>query len=198
MPIDQAIAFFVFSVVAAITPGPSNAMILSTGSAVGAVRGLPCVLGASTGMGILLFASALGLGQIVLAQPQLLQAMKWAGAAFLLWLAWKIATSGSISNAASTPAVGFVGAAVFQWVNPKGWLVAVSAAGAYLQTGKNQPLDQALTFGAVFFCASLPSGLAWLALGAVLHSVLKDERIARVFNTAMALALAASVLLVLV
>jgi len=197
MTIDQAITFFIFSIVAAITPGPSNAMILSTGSAVGAVRGLPCVLGASVGMGLLLFASALGLGQIVLARPQLLHVMKWVGAAFLLWLAWKIATSGRASDAASAPAVGFVEAASFQWINPKGWLVAVSAAAAYLQIGSEPPLWQALSFGLVFFCAALPSGLVWLALGAALHRLLKNERAARVFNIAMALALATSVLLVL-
>jgi len=192
MTSDQAIAVFAFSLVASITPGPSNTMILSTGTAVGAVRGLPCVLGASMGMALVLFASALGLGHIVLAQPSLLQILKWAGGAFLLWVAWKIATSRNSPASGSGPPVGFLGATAFQWVNPKGWLVAVSAAGTFLREG-NAPVADALAFGAVFFCAAFPSGLAWLSLGAGLHRLLRNDRRARAFNVAMALALTASV-----
>jgi threonine/homoserine/homoserine lactone efflux protein len=74
MTFEQAIAYFVFAVVAAITPGPSNTMIVATGSAVGIARGLPCALGSAVGMGLLLFASALGLGQLITSQPALLKA----------------------------------------------------------------------------------------------------------------------------
>lgn len=133
MGIDQAIAFLLFAVVAAVTPGPSNTKILATASVVGAWQALPCVLGASTGMGLLLFFSALGLGQIVVAQPLPLKALNWGGAAFLLWLAWKIATAGRMSDQVPSKAVAFGGAAIFQWINPKGWLVAVSSVGTYLQ-----------------------------------------------------------------
>ena len=80
-------------------------------------------------------------------------------------------------------------------MNPKGWLVAVSAAGTYLQTTADGALTQALAFGGLFFCAALPAGLVWLGLGAMLQSLLADERKARVFNVAMGLALAASVVL---
>ena len=126
MTLDQAAAFLVFALVAAITPGPSNTMIVATASAAGLWRGLPCVLGASAGMGTLLFCSALGLGQLVIAQPMLLRALNWGGAAFLLWLAWKIANAGRVSDVRAPKPVGFIGAAAFQWINPKGWLVAVA------------------------------------------------------------------------
>jgi threonine/homoserine/homoserine lactone efflux protein len=145
-------------------------------------------------MALVLFASALGLGHIVLAQPSLLQIMKWAGGAFLVWFAWKIATSRSSPASGSAPPVGFLGATAFQWFNPKGWLVAVSAAGTFLREG-NAPVADALTFGAVFFCAAFPSGLAWLSLGVGLHRLLRNDRTARAFNVAMALALTASVAL---
>ena len=194
MHFDQAIAFLVFALVAAITPGPSNTMITATGSAVGVWRGLPCALGAAVGMASLLFCSALGLGQLVISQPTLLKALNICGAAFLLWLAWKIATSEASSAKSAAKPVGFLGAAAFQWVNPKGWLVAVSAAGTYLQATAGNALAQAVAFGGLFFVAALPAGLVWLVLGAVVQRFLRDERSARIFNVAMGAALAASVM----
>ena len=196
MTFDQATAFFLFSVVAAITPGPSNTMIVATGSAWGLWRGLPCALGSAVGMGMLLFASALGLGQLIVAQPMLIKALNWGGAAFLLWLSWKIATAGRAQETTDAEPVGFLGAAAFQWINPKGWLVAVSAAGTYLQTGSETVLIQAAIFGALFFAAALPSGLVWLVLGASIRTLLRDERHARIFNIVMAITLALSVLMI--
>jgi threonine/homoserine/homoserine lactone efflux protein len=192
MTFDQSLAFLLFALVAAITPGPSNVMIAATGAAVGLARGLPCALGASLGMASLLICSALGLGQLVLGHPGLLHAMNWCGAAFLLWLAFKIATAGRAHEAAAARPVGMIAAAAFQWANPKGWLVAVGAVAAYLQPERS-PWLQAATLGALFFAAALPSGLAWLGFGAVMHRLLRDERTARIFNIAMGLALAGSV-----
>ncbi|MGE5511296.1 MAG: LysE family translocator [Bacteroidota bacterium] len=197
MTFDQGIAFLIFSLVAAITPGPSNVMITATGSAVGLVRGLPCVLGASAGMGLLLFGTALGLGQLVLGHPTILKAMNWCGSAFLMWLAWKIATAHPASELGAANPVGFFKAASFQWVNPKGWLVAVGAAGTYLDATGENPVAQAAAFGALFMAAALPSGLVWLVLGALLHGALRDTRIARAFNIAMGAALAASVAMIM-
>ena len=195
MNLDQAIAYLTFALIGAITPGPSNVMISATGSVAGFVRGLPCALGAAIGMGLLLFSAALGLGQVILALPALLNIMNIAGAAFLLWLAWKIATAGPVSETEPAKPVGLVGAALFQWANPKGWLVAVSAAGTYLQASQNQ-FAQALWFGGLFFVAAFPSGLLWLGLGALMQKALRDERKARAFNIAMGLALAASVVMI--
>lgn len=196
MTFDQAAAFFLFAIVAAITPGPSNTMIVATGSAWGWWRGLPCALGSAIGMGLLLFASALGLGQLIIAEPVLLKALNWCGAAFLLWLSWKIATAGRTSEAKDAKPVGFLGAAAFQWVNPKGWLVAVSAAGTYLQAATGNVLPQAAVFGALFFAAALPSGLVWLVLGASIRTLLRDQRHARIFNIVMGITLALSVLMI--
>jgi threonine/homoserine/homoserine lactone efflux protein len=84
---------------------------------------------------------------------------------------------------------------LFQWANPKGWLVAVSAAGTYLQATENQ-FAQALWFGALFFLAAFPSGLLWLGLGALMQKALRDERKAPIFNIVMGLALAASVVMI--
>ena len=197
MTLEQAIPFLLFSLVAAITPGPSNVMITATGSAAGMVRGLPCVVGAATGMAALLFTAALGLGQLILGHPEILRVMNWCGAAFLLWLAWKIARAGSAGEPTATRPVGFFGATFFQWVNPKGWLVAVGAASTYLQPDTSSQVLQALVMALLFFTVAFPSGLAWLVLGASMQGLLRNERHTRVFNIAMALALAASVVMIL-
>jgi threonine/homoserine/homoserine lactone efflux protein len=149
-------------------------------------------------MGSLLFCAALGLGQLVLAHPTLLKMMNWAGAVFLLWLAFKIATAGKPSEATTAKPVGFFGAALFQWVNPKGWLVAVSGAGAYFPTTADNPVLQAAVFGTLFFVAAFPSGLLWLVLGSLVHRLLRDDRSARIFNIVMGLLLAASVSMILI
>ena len=197
MTLEVALAFLSFAFVAAVTPGPSNVMISATGASAGFVRGLPCAVGTSLGMGFLLFCAGLGLGQLVTSWPALLHVMNWGGAAFLLWVAWKIGTAGPPSSTAGGEPVGFLQAALFQWANPKAWLVAVSAAGTYLQGGE-QRFCQALALGALFVAASLPSCLLWLSVGASLQRLLRSERSARQFNMAMGLALAASVVFLFV
>lgn len=192
---EQVAAFLTFSVVAAITPGPSNILLTATGAAVGVWRGAGCLLGVSVGMGSLMFAVALGLGSLLLSYPLLLEIMKWAGAAFLLWLAWKIATSEPATQSEAPEPVGFVEAALLQWINPKAWVVTSGAVGAYFPAGANGALAQALLLTGLFVVAALPSGLVWLAFGATVQRFLSTPRAARVFNIAMAVLLAASVVL---
>ncbi|MGH7268421.1 MAG: LysE family translocator, partial [Candidatus Rokuibacteriota bacterium] len=107
-------------------------MLTAAGAQAGVLGGLPCLLGVTTGMGLMMFVVPLGLGSLVLEHPLVLEALHWSGAAFLLWLSWKIATSGSIDAAPDRDPVGYLGAAIFQWVNPKSWLVTASAAGTFL------------------------------------------------------------------
>lgn len=193
MTSEQALAFALFALVAAITPGPSNLILTSTGAAVGVLRGLPCLFGVVLGMGIMMFVVAFGLGNLVLASPLLLVALKWLGVAVLLWLAWKIATAGRSAAVQNKGQIGFWQAAGFQWVNPKSWLVCASAVGTYLQTGASSPFVQALLFGLLFVVAALPSCLVWLAFGAGVQRVLRSERAMRIFNGTMGALLAASV-----
>jgi threonine/homoserine/homoserine lactone efflux protein len=196
MTTDQVIAFVLFAVVAAGTPGPSNFLLTATGASVGVIRGLPCLVGVAAGMGVMMFAVAFGLGSVVIASPKVLRALNWAGAAFLLWLAWKIATSGRSEAEAGRKPVGLLGAAAFQWINPKSWLVCASAAGTYLHAGSGSALPQALTFGALFIVVSLPCCFVWLAFGATAQRLLRTERARRRFNLAMGALLAGSVALI--
>jgi len=196
MTAEQALAFFLFSVAAAGTPGPSNALLTATGASVGVLRGLPCLFGVALGMGLMMFVVAFGLGSVILRNPIVLEGVKWCGAAVLCWLAWKIATAGRVGAPADGPPVGFLGAAAFQWINPKSWLVCASAAATFLTDGANSALAQSAAFGLTFILASLPSCFPWLAFGAVVQRVLRSERARRTFNGIMGALLAASVLLI--
>lgn len=195
MTIEQAVAFLLFAVVAAVTPGPSNVMLTAAGAG-GVLKGLPCLLGVTTGMGLMMFLVPLGLGSLVLAHPLALTVLKWGGAAFLLWLAWRIATSARAEAPAERRPVGFAEAAVFQWVNPKSWLVSVSAAGTYLSAESGSTVVQSALLGALFFFAALPSCFLWLAFGATVQRLLRGRRALRTFNLALGALLALSVALI--
>ena len=195
MTTEQALAFVLFAVVAAITPGPSNIILASTGASVGVRRGLPCLFGVAIGMGLMLFLIALGLGSVVLEHPLVRTALKWGGIGLLLWLSWKIATARRGDAEAAQGGVGFWEAAALQWVNPKSWLVSASAVGTYLRAEAAGPLMQSLSFGVLFALVALPSCFVWLAFGATVQRVLLTERAARGFNIVMGLLLAGSVVL---
>jgi len=197
MTAEQALAFFVFSVVAAGTPGPSNALLTATGANVGVRRGLPALFGVGAGMGLMMFLVAFGLGSVILGNPLVLTIVKWCGAAVLLWLAWKIATAHGASTTTGGKPVGFFGAAAFQWVNPKSWLICTSAAATYLDQRAGSALSQSIAFAVTFVVAALPSIFPWLAFGAVMQRWLRSDRSRRIFNGAMGVLLAASVLLII-
>ena len=183
---------------AAVTPGPSNVMLTAAGAQAGVRRGLPCLLGVSAGMGLMMFLVPLGLGSLVLNRPAVLTALHWGGAAFLLWLAWKIATSTSaIETSGDGTTVGFAGAAMFQWVNPKSWLVSASAASTFLSPGAGSPFWQAASLGALFVLAALPSGFVWLVFGAGVQRLLRGRRRLRVFNMVMGVLLALSIVFII-
>jgi threonine/homoserine/homoserine lactone efflux protein len=190
----RLIAFVTFSAVVAGTPGPSNALLTAVGARVGVRRGLPSLLGQVTGMGTMLFAITLGLGDVLLAHPLALQVLKWGGAAILCWMAWRIATAGHADGSANAPA-GFLGLAAFQWVNPKGWLIGVAAITTFLDRRAGSALAQAAIFAILFSLVALPSCFPWLAFGAALQRFLRAPRARRVLHGAMAALLVASTIL---
>jgi threonine/homoserine/homoserine lactone efflux protein len=171
-------------------------MLIAAGAQRGVRGGLPCLLGVVAGMGLMMVLVPLGLGSLVLDRPLALAALRWGGSAFLLWLAWKIATSsGRIDTATGRSPVGFAGAAAFQWMNPKSWLVATSAAATFLDAGAGSPVLQAASFGLLFVLGAGPACLPWLVFGAALQRVLHGRR-QRLFNVAMGGLLALSIALV--
>ena len=171
-------------------------MLTAAGANAGVLKGLPCLFGVTTGMGLMMFLVPLGLGSLVLEHPLVLKALNWGGAAFLLWLSWKIATSSRIESMPEGKPVGYLGAAVFQWVNPKSWLVSASAAGTFLSAGAGSPIVQSASLGGLFVLAALPSCFVWLAFGATVQHVLHSRRRLRIFNIAMGAVLALSIVLI--
>ena len=195
MSAEQALAFLVFALVAAVTPGPSNLMLTAAGAQSGVLRGLPSLLGVSIGMGLMMFLVPLGLGSLLLGHPLVIRALHWGGAAMLLWLSWKIATAGRSDATTAKQPFGFWGAAAFQWINPKSWLVSVSGVSTYLRPETGSAFTQATGFCLLFILAALPSCFIWLAFGASLQRFLRAERTARLLNVAMGVLLAGAVLL---
>jgi threonine/homoserine/homoserine lactone efflux protein len=194
---EQFVAFFVFAVAAAVTPGPSNVLVMATGAQVGIVRGTACLAGVVAGMALLMSAAMLGLGGVIQVYPMLLNVMRWGGSAFLLWLAWKVAFAPPMNRNVAADPVGFWRALAFQWVNPKSWIVSVSAAAAFAGEAAGwSAIGQALAFGTTFALAATPSCAVWLVAGAAVHRWLVNERASRIFNVTMGGLLAASVLLI--
>jgi threonine/homoserine/homoserine lactone efflux protein len=197
LTVEQTLSFSLFALVTSITPGPNNVMLTALGANFGIVRGLPCVFGVSAGFGLMLALVVSGLGSVILAHPDVLEVLRWVGAAFLLWLAWKVATAGRPDTGRRARPVGFLGAAAFQWVNPKAWLIAIGAAATYLDAAAGSALAQSAAFAVIFFLAAVPCCLVWLAFGATLQRLLTSEHRLRLFNVAMGLLLAASVVMFL-
>ncbi len=189
---DLLWALLVFVVVTLITPGPNNAMLMTTGLNFGFRRGQPHLWGVALGFALMVLLVGLGLGAVFQAYPAIYTALKYAGAAYLLYLAWQIATSGPVeeSGEASGRPISFLQAAAFQWFNPKGWVMAVGAVSAYAAVAvfPYNVLLMAFLFGSL---GILSSG-TWLGFGSVLKCLLTSPRAVRAVNITMALLLAAS------
>jgi len=192
----QLIAFVTFAAVVAGTPGPSNTLLTAIGARVGVRRGLASLLGQVTGMGAMLFAITLGIGGVILAHPLVLVVLKWAGAAVICWMAWRVATAGDAGGATKAPR-GFLGLAAFQWVNPKGWLVSITAVAIFLDRRAGGAPAQAAILAILFTLVALPSCFPWLASGAALQHFLQAPRARRIFNGVMAALLAGSAILLI-
>jgi threonine/homoserine/homoserine lactone efflux protein len=194
---SELLAFYAFCMTAAVTPGPNNVIIMSAGMRAGFARGLPCVAGGVIGMGILVSTAVWGLGSVLIATPGAFNALRILGVTALLWMSWKIATTPPLDEARQTEVVGFWRMVVFQWVNPKSWVVSASAAASY-GAGESGPLAwRAFTMGALFMAAAAPSGVFWLLFGASLQRWLARPKVSRVIFVAMGASLAATVLMVI-
>ena len=190
MPFEIVLALASFSFVSSITPGPNNLMLLASGVNYGFARTLPHMLGISGGFCFLLLCVGFGLGQILQAAPMLYTALKFAGAAYLIYLAWRIATSSPMdSNIGKGRPMTFLEAAAFQWVNPKAWTMAIGAITVYAPgAGRDPNVGQgALLWVAVaFLCMGMVSTTLWVTLGQQVRRWLGTHRRLRVFNVTMA------------
>jgi len=195
MRLEAILAYFVFSIVTSITPGPNNLMLTAAGANVGIVRALPHVFGIAFGFGMLLLLFTAGVGVALVENPTVMFGLKIGGVAVLLWLAWKIGSARRSAAAEGTRPLGFIGAAAFQWINPKAWLIAAGSM-SFLHPDIS-PLLQGAFFGLTFAILGTPCMLLWLAFGAAMQRFLRTDRALRAFNIAMGVLLAATVPLLL-
>lgn len=194
MSVEILLAFALFAWVSSITPGPNNLMVLSSGLNFGFRASIPHVLGISIGFAFMLVAVGLGLALAFERWPVLYQLLKLAGIAYLLWLAWGLASAGSLAldrRGAAPQPMGFWAAAAFQWVNPKAWVMAVSAFATYMPA---RGLGLVLLTAALFALINLPAVAAWALCGSRLRHWLAEPARQRVFNRVMAALLVASLL----
>ena len=191
MTVDLFLALLLFAFVSSITPGPNNTMVLASGVNFGVRRSIPHMLGIGCGFTLMVAIVGLGLGRIFAAYPGIYTAMKIAGGAYMLWLAWKIAHAGPMGEAktAGKP-MTFIQAALFQWVNPKGWVMAITANATYSMVG--QPVLSAFIVAGSFAMMSVPSNLTWVVFGSLLRTILSDAKTLRIFNVTMAVLLVLS------
>ncbi|KMN17879.1 LysE family translocator [Pseudomonas weihenstephanensis] len=185
-------AFVLFAFVSSITPGPNNTMLLASGVNFGFRRTLPHALGISFGFMFLVLAVGLGLGGVFKAVPVAYTVLRYLGAAYLLYLAWKVATSGPVSSTqdAHGAPLSFWGAAAFQWVNPKAWVMAVGAITTY--TPSQGYIVNVFIIALVFAVINLPSVCVWAGFGSALRDVLTKPKWLLAFNLSMALLLVLS------
>jgi threonine/homoserine/homoserine lactone efflux protein len=186
------IAFVVFAAVMFFTPGPNNIMVLSSGLTYGFRRTLPHIAGITIGFAFMVGAVGLGFGTIFLAYPVLQTILKYAGAAYLIYLAVVIAMSEPVTPGQDNRRgpMTFWGAAMFQWVNVKGWVMVIGTITAYAGIASfpwNIVIQVALSL-----LLGVASTSTWTLSGSSLRSFMTSPRAVRVFNIVMAVLLLAS------
>ncbi|GBR24702.1 LysE family translocator [Gluconobacter japonicus] len=180
-----------FTFVASVTPGPNNMMLASSGLTHGFRKTIPHMLGVALGFVVMVVLLGLGLGGLFEHAPWFYVALKYASAAYLLWLAWKIATSSSAPEAKSKgQPITFLQAAGFQWVNPKAWVMAVGIIAAYVP--KEGFFFNLAIASLICGIVNFPSVALWAGFGAGMRRWLHRPLLLKSFNYTMALLLVAS------
>ena len=195
MDVFFAVLFFAFSTT--ITPGPNNVMIMSSGVNYGIKASLPHWLGICFGFPLMVLLVGLGFGVVFERYPHLHQLIKVLGVAYLIWLAWRIASAEpkAIEQGKSKP-FSFIQAALFQWVNGKAWVMASGAVAAFTSVGGVYWLEVCI-ITAAFLLVAFPCVGIWLVFGAALRTILTKALFQRIFNVTMAVILVLSVVPVL-
>jgi threonine/homoserine/homoserine lactone efflux protein len=199
LPVQTLIALTTFAFVSAVTPGPNNLMLMASGTNFGFARTGPHMLGVALGFVLMVLLVALGVGAVFSAIPGAMTALKITSTVYLLYLAWRIAASPpprlDDMKSESRP-LTFLQAAAFQWVNPKGWTMALTAAAVYVPA-QDRVLGAAMV-ALVFLTVNVPSATIWAAAGVQLRGLLHRPKAYRAFNVGAALLLVASLYPVLV
>ena len=184
-----------FAFVSSVTPGPNNILLWASGATFGFRRTIPHVLGTAVGLGAMALASAAGIAALVAAVPALGVAMKVAGSAYLVFLAWQIARSGSLRAGSAARPMSLLEGTAFQWVNPKAWIFALGAVTTFHPPDLD-PVLGAILVAAVMMAVIVPSASLWAAFGNALGSLLERDRTRQVVSIVLAVLVLATIVLV--
>ncbi|MFB1033988.1 MAG: LysE family translocator [Sinobacterium sp.] len=189
-----SLAFILFAISMLFTPGPNNVMLMTSGLNFGVNKSLPHLFGVCLGFPSMVVMVGLGLGVIFEQYPIIHDVIKVLGVLYLIYLAWQIAHAkpSTVSGKASSPFT-FLQAALFQWVNPKAWVMASTSIAVYTSAAEDV-LYQILLLATVFVLIGFCSGSTWLFLGKGLKRFLKSDAHRVLFNTVMAVLLVLSIL----
>lgn len=179
-------ALTVFAIATLFTPGPNNVMLMSSGVNFGLTRTWPHTLGVSCGFAFMVLVVGLGLGAVFSAYPVIYAVVKYAGAAYLLYLAWLIGSSHKVDEKGTSKGrpLTFFEACAFQWINPKGWVMAIGAVSTYAAISAF-PLNM-VGIAAVFGVLGTVSAVTWVLFGTGLKRFITNQRAVRIFNLTMA------------
>ena len=196
MDLNLLPALILFAFVTSITPGPNNMMLLASGANFGLRRTLPHMFGVGIGFVLMMVLIGLGLIQVFDRYPRSYDILKWGGLAYMLWLAFRIATQVPKvpePNPQARP-ITFLQACAFQWVNPKAWSMAVNAITLYTA---DQSLIGITLAALVFGIVNIPSVALWAMLGQQMRRFLTSTTRLRAFNISMAVLLVLTLIPVL-
>jgi threonine/homoserine/homoserine lactone efflux protein len=193
------LALAMFAFVTSVTPGPNNIMLLASGAQFGFRRTLPHMLGIVLGVATLLLSTLLGLGALFTLYPPLYSVLKWVGCAYLLWLAWKIASApvGNLdTKKASSSPMSWWQALLFQYVNPKAWMMAIGCVSTFSIAG-DLYAQSGLWMIVLFAVVGFPAIAMWAWAGVSIRCWLTDQKRQRLFNLCMGMATASTLLLII-
>ncbi|MGE3149519.1 MAG: LysE family translocator [Pseudorhodoplanes sp.] len=195
---ETLIPLILFTFVGAFTPGPNNLMATAAGHAVGFRRTIPQILGVAVGFGLMIVLFGIGLAQILSAYPGLHGGLQVVGAVYLLYLAWRLARAGDPAAEKSMQRpLTFIEAALFQWLNPKAWTLAVGVVTAFT-TGSENLSSELTVIVIVFTLMTVVTLTLWCFFGVAIRTFLSSERDRRIVSYAMAAALALSVFMLFI
>ncbi|MBG2874541.1 LysE family translocator [Proteus alimentorum] len=187
MTISLIFSLTIFLFIAAITPGPNNLLLTSSGANVGFKGSLKLMAGIMLGMQCVLLSSAFGVAALLIIYPALHIGLKIVGSAYLLWLAWKTATSSyqRLDIPAKTPqAVSWFQGGLLQFLNPKAWMMGLGAVGSFSLSG-DAYFSSVIAISFVMVIVNFVAGIVWILGGTLISLFLQSRRSWFVFNISM-------------
>lgn len=195
MTFSALISFIIYSFVTSVTPGPNNIMLISSGISFGFKRTIPHILGIGFGFGLMVTLVGLGIGSILTSSKIFYEFIKIIGIFYLLYLTYQIYISDSVNvdnDLKNHKPLTFIQASLFQWVNPKAWIMTMGAVTTY--TSSSSTIFIFLLIGLLYGLISIPSVGIWAYIGDKLQLLIHDKKKVSFFNKLMALLLLFSII----